>query len=178
MQISKLFASVLLILSSFYATAQGDGLDREKWIKANFYYKQDAIDFITTAYKEFTPLIKKGQRESGIYKQTVKLTDCELIITTYTKVQESSWKGDHEYDKNVVIIELDKVMLDGNDIKPSTPENAKWALFTGPSYEHSHMLPSYSILTSVINKHDVKFAKLHYEEHLQWAFQFLIEKCK
>jgi len=178
MQISRFFlAASLLLVSGITSFAQEDRLDREKWIKTNFYYKQEAVDFIRTAYKEFTPLIKKGTSETGIYKQTVKLNDCELVIETERRVQESSFKVDHEFEKMVVIIELDKVKLEGNDIKPQTPEN-DGALFSGPSYVHSRKLASYSILSSIVNIDDPKFTKLHYEEHLRWAFEFLLEKCK
>ena len=172
-----LVSAALLTLSSFCATAQTETLTREQWIKANLYYKQDAIDFITTAYKDFTPLIPKNSLETGIYKRTVKLKGCELVIETESRMQESSWKSDHEFQKDIVVIELDKVMLDGDDIKPSSAENAN-GLFGGHSFEHSKKIPSFSILAPVINKDDAKFAKKHYEEHLQWAYQFLIEKCK
>src|SRR5690606_32398902 len=106
------------------ATAQSGNLDREKWIEANLYEKQDAIDFISTAYNDFTPMISKKTTETGVYKRTVKLRGCEMVITTESRVQASSWRSDHEYEKDIVVIELDKVILSGNDIKPSSAENA------------------------------------------------------
>jgi len=178
MHISRsLVTSIILIVTGFCAVAQTETLNREKWIKANLYFKQDAIDFITTAYKEFTPVIAKDNLATGIYKRTVKLKDCELIITTYSRTQESSWKVDHEFERNIVVIELDKVVLDGGDIKPSSAENAN-GLFGGHSFEHTHKMPSFSIYSPVINKDDVKYAKLHYEDHILWAYQFLVEQCK
>ena len=178
MHISKFLVSAfLLIVTGLCATAQTATLDKQKWIKANLYDKQDAIDFITTAYKDFTPLVTKRKTETGIYKRTVKLKGCELIIETESRTQESSWKADHEYDKNMVVIELDKVMLDGNDLKPSSEANAN-GLFAGSTFELSRKIPSYSILTAIVNKDDTKFARLHYEDHLQWSYQFLIEQCK
>lgn len=179
MQVFKFVTgTIVLMAAGFCAIAQGPGLDREHWVKANLYYKQDAIDFITTAYKDFTPVIGgKHTMETGIYRRSVKLKGCELVIETESRTQESYYKNDREFEKDIVVIELDKVMLDGDDIKPSSPENAN-GLFGGSSFEHSHKIPSYSILTPVINKDDSKFIKLHYEEHLQWAYQFLIDKCK
>ncbi|MFI5196050.1 MAG: hypothetical protein ACHQD8_03085 [Chitinophagales bacterium] len=177
MHISKFMVSaLLLIVTGLHATAQTETLDKQKWIAANLYFKQDAVDFITTAYKDFTPLVTKRKTETGIYKRTVKLKGCELIIETESRVQESAWKADHEYEKNIVVIELDKVMLEGNDLKPSSATNAN-GLFAGSSFEHSHKVPSYSILTAIVNKDDTKFARLHYEDHLQWAYQFLIDQC-
>jgi hypothetical protein len=67
-------------------------------------------------------------------------------------------------------------MLDGNEIKPNGPDNTN-GLFEGRTYEHFHKIPAYSILTAAPNREDYKFADLHYEEHLRWAYQFLIDKC-
>jgi hypothetical protein len=172
-----LVSTLLLIATAFGAKAQTETLDRKKWIKANLYFKQDAVDFIATSYKDFTPVITKKSTETGIYKRTVKLRDCQLVIETESRVQESSYKVDHDYEKDLVIIDLDKVMLDGNELKPISDANAD-GLTAGHSFAHSHKIPSYSILTPIVNKEDPKFSKYHYEDHLRWAYQFLMEQCK
>jgi len=176
MQIFKLsLLSVLFVVAGLGAQAQGPGLDKQAWIKANLYYKQDAIDFINTSYKQFTPIISKKSTESGIYKLTVKLKKCELVIETESRDQHSYYTKDRNFDKNIVVIELDKVNISGNNITPSAAENSD-GLFAGTSFDHSKKIPAYNILTPVVNKDDSRFSKLHYEEHLQWAYEFLIEE--
>ena len=176
----RMLVSIVVFFSgALQSYAQGDKQDDERrkiWVKANLTTKQDAIDFITMTYKDFTILITKRSVESGVYKREIKYNDCELTIETDSREQESSWKSDKEFVKDIVVIDLDRVMLDGNDIKPSSPENAK-GLFAGKSYAHFHKIPSYSILAGAPNRDNEKFTDKHYEEHLQWAFQFLIEQC-
>jgi len=177
MQISRsLVTTILLAVAGFSAKAQREGLDRQSWVKANLYSRQDAVDFINTSYKDFTPVITKHSHETGIYRRTVKLKGCELVIATESRDQKSSWKNDREFDKDIVVIELNKVSLSGNDLTPSSADNAD-GLFSGPSFGKTKKIPAYSILTPVINKDSDRFAKLHYEEHLQWAYQFLIDEC-
>ena len=179
----KFFVSTILsVVVCFHAFAQGDAAKsqddnkRKAWVNANMNSKQDAIDFIKTVYKDFTVLINKRSLDSGIYNREVKFNDCELIIETDIRRQESSWKSDSEFVKDIVIMELDKVILDGDDIKPNGPDNTK-GLFAGKSYAHFHKIPSYSILAAAPNRDNDKFSDLHYEQHLQWAYQYLIEKC-
>ncbi len=186
MHIYNFLAGTLLFSSlCFGANAQSEDWKkkdleekRKVWVNANLYTAQDAIDFITTTYKDFTVLSSKRSVESGIFKRTIKYSDCELTIETESRQQESMWKSDHEFVKDIVVIDMDLVMLDGNDIKPKSTEKPK-GLFEGKTYGHFHKIPSYSILSGVPNKDDNdKFANLHYEQHLQWAFQFLIDECK
>lgn len=186
MYINKFIAgAVLLISMSLSAGAQTDDWKkkdleekRKVWVNANLYSAQDAVDFITATYKDFTVLSSKRDVESGIYKRTVKYNECELIIETESREQESMWKADHEFVKDIVVIYMDMVALDGNDLKPSKPENAK-GMLKGKYYDHLHKLPAYSILTAAPNREtDEKFANLHYEQHLQWAYQYLIDECK
>src|SRR5262249_14755088 len=101
MRTSRLLA-FLRIVTCFGASAQTEMQDRKQWLKANMYDAQDAVDFITTTYSLFTPLITRKNTETGIYKRIVKLKDCELVITTESRTQESSWKSDHEFEKNLV----------------------------------------------------------------------------
>ena len=168
----------ILFLLCFGAKAQDkEDLERRRvWINANMFTKQDAIDFITLTYKDFTVFISKKETETGIFKREVKLKGCELIIETDSRTQESSWKSDHEYEKYLVVIELDKVKMDGFDVKPSSPENAN-GLFAGKSFASSKKIPSYSVLSGVTEKENERFTRLHYDEHLAWAFQFLIDQC-
>jgi len=186
MHIYKFLAGTLLCLPlCFTANAQNDDWKkkdleekRKVWVNANLYTAQDAVDFITTTYKDFTVLLSKRAVESGIYKRNIKYNDCELIIETESRQQESMWKSDHEFVKDIIVIYMDMAVLDGNDIKPSSPENAK-GLLRGKYYDHLHKIPSFSILSGVPNRdNDEKFANLHYEQHLQWAYQFLIDECK
>ena len=181
MQIVKsLVGAIALLIVSLQSFSQNVGKlgdeKRKVWVKANLTTAQDAVDFITMAYKDFTITINKHSVESGIYKRTLKFTDCELTIETDSRQQESSWKADKEFVKDIVVIDFDRVILDGNDIKPSSPEDAK-GLFAGKSYARFHKIPSYSILAGVPNRDNDKFTDKHYEEHLQWAFQYLIDEC-
>ena len=178
MQIFKfLVSTVVPVVVCFQVYAQSDFEEKRKlWVNANLTTKQDAVDFIKTTYKDFTVFITKRSIETGIYKRDVKYNDCELIIETEGREQESSWRSDRDFTKNIIVIDLDKVILDGDDIKPSAPENAK-GLFAGRSYAHFHKIPSYSILSAAPNRDNDKFTDLHYEQHLQWAYQFLIEQC-
>ena len=172
-----LISTLILVVVSFHVHAQSDNDEKRKaWVNMNLTSKQDAVDFIKTAYKDFTVFITKHSVESGIYKREVKYNDCELIIETEGRQQESSWRSDREFTKDIVVIDFDKVILDGNDIKPSSPENAK-GLFEGRSYAHFHKIPSYSILSGTPNRDNDQFTDRHYEEHLQWAFRYLIERC-
>ena len=183
MQIFKLLVITLVSMAGYTQVfAQNDAgkkQDDEKrlaWVNMNMTSKQAAVDFIRTAYKDFTVFIPKHSMESGIYKRDVKYNDCELTIETEGRQQESSWKSDREFTKDIVVIDLDRVMLEGNDIKPSSPENAK-GLFAGKNYTYFHKIPTWSILSGASNRDNDKFGDLHYEEHLQWAFRYLIEKC-
>ena len=179
-----LLGTVLLTILCLYANAQDNTRKkqdqdekRKVWVKANLATKQDAVDFIAQAYKDFTVITPKRSVETGIYKREVKFNDCELTIETESRQQESMWKSDHEFIKDIVVIDLDRVVLDSSNIKPSSPENAK-GLFQGRSYAHFHKIPSYSILTAAPNRDaNDKFVDLHYELHLQWAYQFLIDEC-
>ena len=178
MQIFKFLVITLLTgVISIHVYAQNDPEEKRKmWVHANMNTKQDAVDFIKTAYKDFTVFIAKRSLETGIYKREVKFNDCELIIETEGREQESSWRSDRDFKKDIIVIDLDKVILDGNDIKQNGPENAK-GLFEGRSYAHFHKIPAYSILSGTPNRDNDKFTDLHYEQHLQWAYQYLIEQC-
>ncbi len=170
-------ACSFLFLQSFAQIQKTqDDEKRKVWVKANLTTKEDAIDFIKTAYEDFTIIIPKKSVESGIYKRALKFIDCELTIETDSRQQESSFKSDREFVKDIVVIDFDRVTLDGDNIKPSTPENSN-GLFQGHLYAHFHKIPVFSILTPAPNRDGDKFTEKHYEEHLQWAYQFLIDEC-
>ena len=172
-----LTGAIILVAASFHVNAQDDMEAKHKmWVEANLETKKDAIDFIRTTYKDYTVLIGKHALETGIYNREIKFNNCELIIETEGRELESSWRSVRDFTKDVVVIDLDKVILDGNDIKPNGPENAK-GLFRGNGHGHYHNIPSYSILTAAPNRDNDKFMNQHCEQHLQWAYQFLIEKC-
>ena len=178
MQILKFLSStIMLVVISLHVCAQSDIEAKHKmWVETNLETKQNAIDFIKTTYKDYTVFTTKREMETGIYKREIKFNDCELIIETESRAQESSWRSDRDFIKDIVVIDLDKVMLDGNDIKPNGPENAK-GLFRGNSSANYHKIPSYSILSAAPNRDYDKFVNQHCEQHLQWAYQFLIDKC-
>ena len=149
---------------------------RKAWIDANLYRKQDAVEFIKLTNQNFTYTISKHETESGVYKRDVKYMDCQLIIETEMRDQASSWKSDHSFEKNVIVIDLDKVVLEGNLIKPAS-DTKPTGLYGGRSFTQARKIPSWSILTGLLTDND-KWELAHYEEHLQWAFQYLIEQCK
>ena len=175
-----IFISVAFSCLARQSSAQNiqtqDDEKHKTWVKANLTTKSDAIDFIKMVYTDFTILIPKKSVESGIYKRELKFADCELTIETDSRDQESSFKSDREFVKDIVVIDFDRVVLDGDNIKPSSPENSK-GLFEGHSYSRFHKIPVYSILAGAPNRDGDKFTDKHYEEHLQWAFQFLIDEC-
>src|SRR5271156_166183 len=89
---------ILYVALCFHGFAQGNADEKQKmWVAANLSTKQDAIDFIKTAYKDFTFFIQKRSLETGIYKREVKFNDCELIIETEGRSQESSWRSDRDF---------------------------------------------------------------------------------
>jgi hypothetical protein len=175
-----LFVSLPLTCLAMQSYAQvqkiQDDEKRKIWVKANLATKEDAIDFIKTAYQDFTIIIPKKSVESGVYRRELKFSACELTIETDSRQQESAWKSDREFVKDIVVIDFDRVILEGNDIKPSSPENSK-GLFAGHSYAHFHKIPVFSILAPAPNRDGDKFTDKHYEEHLQWAYQYLIDEC-
>ena len=186
MQIFRFIAGTLICSTlCLAANAQNDDWrkkdqeeKRKVWVNANLFSAQDAIDFIKLVYKDFTVITPKRSVESGIYKRDLKYSDCELTIETELRQQESMWKSDHEFVKDIIVIDFDLVMLDGNDIKPKSAETGK-GLYQAKTYGHLHKIPSYSILSAAPNRNDnVKFENLHYEQHLQWAYQYLIDECK
>ncbi len=174
--ITSIACSFLCLPSYAQVQKTRDDEKRKIWVKANLTTKEDAIEFIKTAYTDFTIIIPKKSVESGIYKRDLKFNDCELTIETDSRQQESSYKSDKEFVKDIVVIDFDRVVLDGDNIKPSSPENSK-GLFAGHSYARFHKIPIYSILAGAPNRDNDKFTDRHYEEHLQWAYQFLIDEC-
>src|ERR1700733_1182189 len=99
-----LFAAIMLAAVCINTYAQEDS-KKKAWIDANLVTKQDAVDFIKTAYKDFTVFVTKHSMETGIYKREVKFNDCELVIETESRTQESSWKSDREFTKDIVYID-------------------------------------------------------------------------
>lgn len=171
-----LTGAATLMLSVFCAQGQDMTAKHKMWLEANMDTKQDAVDFITTTYKDYTALIGKHEMESGIYKREIKLKKHLLTIETESRDQGSSYKGDRDFIKNIVVIDLDKVVLDGDDLKPSSADNVS-ALTMSNGSKHRKNIASYSILTAAPNRDNDKFINQHCEEHLQWAYQYLIDRC-
>ena len=174
--VTPVVCSFLFLQSFAQVQKTQDDEKRKMWVKANLATKEDAIDFIKTVYEDFTIIIPKKSAESGIYKRELKFADCELTIETDSRDQASSFRSDREFVKDIVVIDFDRVTLDGDNIKPSSPENSK-GLFAGHSYAHFHKIPAFSILAPAPNRDGDKFTDKHYEEHLQWAYQYLIDEC-
>lgn len=172
----------LLCTLSFAVSAQDDSviikkeMQKKRWLDNNLYTKEDALDFIKLTYESFTSFIGKKATETGIYSREIKLKGCELRIETHTRLQESSYKGDRTFEKTILLIYLDQVVLEGNQLKSKDTADPH-GLFLGYNYAKAKSINAYSILTGAPNP-DARFVKQNYEEHLQWAFQFLIDECK
>ena len=174
--------TAMSVFSFFTVAAQVDStqikreMAHKRWVDNNMYEKNDAIAFIKLVSDMFTAQIKKHEEATGVYKRDIELNGCELTITTYSRIQESSFKNDRSFEQNVLVIDLHGVQIDGNEIRPIDPA-VPGAIRMGRNKAHLKNLFAWSVM-SMVTEEDGRFVAQHYEDHLQWAYQFLIDECR